>query len=62
MSASIKKNAKFGSFPVDALAQLDVDDALGVDGAEARVLEEANEVDLAAFLERHDRPSSESAS
>ena len=48
MSASIKKNVKLGSFPVD--------------GAEARVLEEADEVDLAGLLERHNRPSSESAS
>ena len=47
---------------MDAPGQLDVGDALGVDDAEARVLEEADEVDLAGLLERHDRSSSESAS
>ena len=33
-----------------------------MDGAGARALEEAAEVDLAGLLERHDRPSFESAS
>ena len=50
MSASInKKNAKLDSFPVEAPGQLDVDDAFGVDGAGARVLEEAHK-DLAGLL------------
>ena len=62
VSVNLKKNVKLDSFPVDAPGQLDVDDVLGVDGAEARVLEEADEVDLAGLLERRDRPNSESAS
>ena len=33
-----------------------------MNGAEARVLEETGGLDLAGLLERHDRPSSESAS
>ena len=43
-----------------APGQLDVDDALGVVGAETRLLEEADEVDLAGLLECHERSSSES--
>ena len=51
-----------GSFPMDAPGQLDVDDALGVNVTEARLLEETDGVDLVGVLERHDRSSSESAS
>ena len=47
-----------GAFSTDSAGQLDVlghdGDALGVDGAEVGVLEDADQVGLGGFLEGHD--------
>lgn len=48
---------RLSTFATDATSELDVlghdGDALGVDGAQVGVFEEANQVCLAGFLERH---------
>ena len=52
------RTKRLGALATDAAGQLDVlghdGDALGVDGAEVGVLEQANQVGLAGLLERQD--------
>jgi hypothetical protein len=58
LRAGLGAPPSLGALPADAAGELDVaghdGDALGVDGAQVRVLEEADEVGLRGLLERQD--------